>query len=583
MAKLKKKGTLQGNFACQVCQETGEDSDGDNMSLYLEEDTYTFNGWCWKCGKYYSGNEFQTYANEALEHGISTISITNNRPNTEVTVKACESTSTCSISKVGNLGCLAIKDRRIEKETTKFYGIKSELDKEGSEVRRYYPIIKKDEVVGYKCRKLPKEFSPKEGAISVGDLKQEEFFGQSKFTNTGGTVIITCGEEDAMASYQMTKATTKNKMAYASISAPGASHIVKLTAANLEWLSGFDRVVFAVDQEKGDIDKATEACKLLKPGTAFIAKFDENDASDMLSKGLQYEFYKATWNAKAWSPEGIVLGSETWNVFKSKDYNIKGIPFPDMFGLNDKYLGMVKGNMDVIGAFEKAGKSTMIKEIILHVMETTEERMGLFMLEESIAETVTDLIVMKLKKRIDLDPGCCTDKEQKEAWKSMFKDNRIMLSTAHSFAGLEDVFNKIRYLKHNFGVELFVLDNLTKLMRMLVDTRDNENFTISKIITGLEMLAKELNIYICIVSHVRKEDSSGKSYEGGKVMRSHDLYGSGDISKFAHNVIAIARNNDLQPNETTYHLIKSRRGSLGCGNVLTFSQETGRMKVLENI
>lgn len=559
--RLQTKGKLLGNYPCPECRAAGGDNHGDNLSIYLDEESYEYNGWCWSCEEYFSGMDFQEYA-------VSEVDKPRNTP------------GRLRIEDVSRLTSESIKDRRISKETTAFYGVKSELDDEGFESKRYYPITKKSEVIGYKCRKLPKEFDPRQGATPVGSIKQSEFFGQSKFSKGSNVLLITCGEEDALAAYQMTKEQSRNNIGYAAVSAPGAAHIVKLVKENLDWLSTFEKVVFAVDQENLDLEKAREACSLLPPKKGYVCKFEEKDCSDMCAKGKAYEFYKAVWNSEPWKPEGIILGSETWEAFTNRNYKVKGTPLPELFGL-DNYLGIVKGNIDVIGAFEKAGKSTFLKEIILHLHETTDEKIGLFMLEEFIEETVTDLMVMKLKERIDINEDLVSSEVQKDMWCELFGSNRITLSTAHSFATLEDFMNKIRYMHHNYGVDIFFLDNLTKMMRMLVDIRDNENFIISKIMTELDVMAKDLGIYICLVSHVRKEDGYGKSFNEGKVMKVHDLYGSGDISKFAHNVIAISRNNESEPNCTTYHLIASRRGKLGRGNELTYNYKTGRMELLE--
>ena len=532
------------------CTECGS---SDNLAVYEAPDG-TLNGTCMGCKHYFRSEDLEetTMANE---------------------IPFAPQPKKSSIENVKSLGTPGIPDRRIKSETTTKYGVKFDP----LENKRYYPRSSDGKTVGYKCRLLPKEFSPIKGATPVGDLKTTEFFGQSLFSS-GRVLIITCGEEDAMAAYQMTKEHTKNKVGYAAVSEQnGHNAIVKTVANNLQWLSNFERVVFMVDQEEEDLSNALEACKILPPGKGFVAKFDENDASDMCSKMKGYEFYKAVWDAEGYKPSGIVTGEETWDLFVNQKYSAKGIPLPEIFGLDHCYLGMAKGNLDVIGSFEKAGKSTMIREIVLNTLATTDEKIGLFMLEEFVPETVTDMIGMTLKKRIDIDPTVATEEEKKEAWSNMFSENRVILSDAHSFSDLDDFLSKIRFMHHSYGITMFFIDNLTKMARLLVRERENENFVMSQIMTSLESLCKDLNIYISLVSHVRKESSDGRSYTEGKIMRVHDLYGSGDVSKSAYNVIAISRDNTENPNKTQYHLIATRRGKNGSGRELGYDFDSGRL------
>jgi twinkle protein len=547
-------GKFKYHTSCKMCGSK------DNLAVYEDQETKLLNGTCMGCKHYYNSEELEdtSMAEEAEQPSVT-------RKPLEI---------------IDMLPSPGIPERRITAETCKKYGVK--LD--SLENKRYYPRVKDKKVVGYKCRKLPKSFKPSEGATPVGELKTTTFFGQHLFPK-GRILIITCGEEDALAAYDMTKTQTKNKTGYAAVSTQnGHKSIVQTVSDNLQWINNFERVVFCVDQEEEDLFQAEEACKILSPGKGFIAKFDENDASDMCAKCKAYEFYKAVWDAEGYKPEGIIAGADTWELYKNRKYTASGVPLPPLFGLDHCYLGMAKGNLDVIGSFEKAGKSTMIREIVINTLNTTDEKLGLFMLEEFVEETVTDLMAMTLNKRIDIKPELCEEEDKKEAWSNLFQENRVVLSDAHSFSDLECFLSKIRFMHHSFGISMFFIDNLTKMARLLVHEKDNEHFLMGQIMTKLESLCKDLGIYIALVSHVRKEDSKGgKSFTEGKLMRVHDLYGSGDVSKSAYNVIAITRDNSdpTEPNLTKYHLIATRRGKLGSGNALGYNFNTGRLVLHE--
>ena len=543
---------------CPNCASCGKDTSKDNLTVY-EQDDGTVDGFCFACRSYFRA--------EQLDEPVV---------NKNFTSSPGESlANTSSLGSLLSLPSTAIPERHLTKETAQFYGVKQEGE------LRFYPRHRDGKLCGFKCRKLPKTFKPSEGAMPVGDLATSNFWGQHLFEKGNGLLIITEGEEDAMSVWQATAAHSPAHIGYAAVSVPdGWGSLEKTVKEQMLWLSQFDKVIFCLDQEHEVQAKVKEVCRLLPPRKAYVAKLSEKDASDMLVQGKDKQLYRAVWDAVEYKPDGLVLGSETWDIFKASKHSVRGIPLPPVFGMDHCYMGMVKGSLDVIGAFEKAGKSTMLKEIVLHILETTQEKVGLFMLEEFVEETTTDLMVMKSRRRIDLEPTCMTEDEKHAVWHSVFDGDRLCLSTAHAFLTIKDLLDRIRYMRIAHGVEIFFLDNLTKIVRLLSHEREGENFLTAKLMTELEMLCKELEIYICLVSHVRKEDGQGKSFSEGKLMKVHDLYGSGDVSKSAYNVLAISRDNSSDPNITQYHLIATRRGRIGRGNLLTYNFDTGRIETI---
>lgn len=562
----KEKGTHVKNVPCPKCREVGKDRHGDNLGVF-ELPSGKFDATCWSCGHYVSNYEDC----ELEECGVPDIDIKNLKEPSGMSDNGWD------MAKVESLPFKSIRDRLLSEDTVRRYKVRCADD------RRFYPVMVEGKITGYRCRKLPKEFQPKNGATPVGDLTTKEFFGQSLFDRGNGILIITEGEEDAMSAYQMTEKHSPKSVGYTSISVPsGKGSLKKCVVENLKYLSKFDKVIFALDQEPETQLLVEQVAKLLPPKKAYIAKFELKDASDMLTKGKDYEFYKAIWNAELYRPEGVISGEETWQVYQNSKHRVVGLPLPEKFGLEDNYLGMVKGNLDVIGAFEKAGKSTMIKEICVDLRLRHKKKIAMFMLEEFPEETVGDLLSMRVEKRIDMYPDLVSKEQQRQAWDELFADDSIVFSDGHSFLTVEGLLETIRFMALTYGTEYFFLDNLTKITRLLIHERDSETFITAQIMTQLERLCKDLDIYICLVSHVRKEYGEGKSYTEGKVMRVHDLYGSGDISKTAYNIIAISRNNSNDPNISCYHLIASRRGKLGHGNFLTYDFEKGIMEVLRD-
>src|SRR6056300_1869010 len=83
------------------------------------------------------------------------------------------------------------KERNIFRQVSEHYGVKVSYDLDGNIYSHYYPYYNDDTLVGYKVRKLPKEFT------SIGSVKGG-LFGLNLY-NGGKRIVITEGELDAMA------------------------------------------------------------------------------------------------------------------------------------------------------------------------------------------------------------------------------------------------------------------------------------------------------------------------------------------------------------------------------------------------
>ena len=378
-----------------------------------------------------------------------------------------------------------------------------------------------------------------------------------------------------MAAHQMTGAKSKTGRGYPVVSLPNGANIRDIKN-NLQWIESFESVVFAFDMDEKGQALAKEASLLLPPGKSKIAKFELKDASDMLKAGKVDAFVQAIWNAKDVKPDGLIASSDTWDLWLDGFKEVKAVPYPPVFGL-DTVRGMAKGTMDVIGSFTKAGKSTMLRQLALHLFKETDDNIGYFALEEQLHETVTDLVGLHIGKNISGQPEKLDRDEFRKGWEEVCASDRFIFENTFAGFSIDTLLSKIRYMYHANNVKYLFIDNLTALLRHCTESSSDENFVCSKITTALAAIAVELGLYICLVSHVRKEGGDGKSYQDGKVMRVDDLYGSGDIAKWAHNIIAISRNNAMTPNRTRYHVLASRRGQIGVSNDLMFDFDTGRM------
>ena len=126
--------------------------------------------------------------------------------------------------------------------------------------------------------------------------------------------------------------------------------------------------------------------------------------------------------------------------------NTESCPYPDcLSGLNEKLKGMRHGEITLFTSGTGSGKSTVIKEIIWHLLSTSKEKVGLISLEESIGDTAEKLIGMSINKRIggDLD---VSEVEMRKGFDKVFADERLMLLDHQGSVEDSSLIDKIEYM-----------------------------------------------------------------------------------------------------------------------------------------
>lgn len=484
------------------------------------------------------------------------------------------------IDSIKKLSSFGIEDRRISKATCDFYGIKGLYDENGVEIERYYPIYKQGKLSGYKKRVMPKDFTKGRIGDTSGEL---ELFGQHLFTS-GRVVIVTAGEEDAMAAYEMTKYKSKVNKGIASVSLPNGCNS-KALKDNLQWFSKFEKIIFAVDQEdEKDLADAEQFCQLFKPGIAFIARFSEKDASDMCRAGKFTEFYDSLFQAKEYTPAGIIRAEDTWDAWVKRD-DYDAVPFPPTWGLS-KYGDILRlGSLITIGAGTGQGKTTLFKELEHHIYRTTDYNIGIIHLEEPVCDTVGGLMSIHVNKRLGLPNHGISEEAQKKVWEELFSGGRFMLDQAFGHLDADGLANKIRYMAHSGGCKFIFVDHLSALTSMYgTDAGGSKNEKTEKLVITLQMLTQELKICIVLASHVRKRSDAVKSYENGAIPDLDSLYGSSSIKNYSDAIMVIQRDQSQERSPVVYHVIKNRlAGELGRGNDLTFNYDSGRIEEMNKI
>ena len=460
------------------------------------------------------------------------------------------------------------KERNIVKQVSEHYGVKVSYDIDGGIDAHYYPYYAGDELSGYKVRKLPKDFT------SVGKVRGG-LFGQQLYTG-GRRLVITEGELDAMA--VQTAWYKKYKTFYPVVSLRSASSIKDLIEER-DWIRNFDEVVIWFDKDEAGAEATKEAARIIGYDKVKIAKSQEKDASDVWIKEPD-NLLKIIYDSSDYTPAGILTKEDLWTQLET--YNtLESVPYPPfMNGLNDKLKGMRFGEITLWTSGTGSGKSTLLREIAVHLLQTTDDKVGIVSLEESPAETARKMAGMALNRNPAAEE--IPLEELRVGYDELFGDDRVLVLDHQGSISDGSIMDYLEYMCLSGAKYLFV-DHITILASEGADGLTG-NEAIDKIMNDLLRLVKKHNVWIGLISHLRKTDNKGKSFEEGKLPSMDDIRGSGSIKQISMDIIAFARNVSAdsaeERNTILTKVLKCRyTGLTGPSGNLSYDFDTGRLSL----
>jgi len=472
-----------------------------------------------------------------------------------------------TLEEIATYDSRGFQERNIKKIVAQHYGVKVSYAEDGTISSHFYPYTKKGVIVGYKERQLPKKF------IIHGDAKGDdlELFGQAQAQGSA-RIVITEGELDAMAVAQAQY--DKYQKFYPVVSLPSASQ-TKILLHNREWLRAFNEVILMFDRDEPG-QKATEAAaKIIGFDKVRVAILPEKDPCEVLIKQGSEALMRCVFDAQHYSPAGVLRGQEIWNKFQ--EYKTKeSLPYPHCLdGLNEKLKGMRLGEIVLFTSGTGSGKSTVIKEIVLEILDKTPDMVGMVSLEESIGDSAQKFIGMSLRK--NLAETKVTEEELYSGFKKVFGDERLVLLDHQGSVSDESLTDKIEHLAL-LGCKYIILDHITIAVSEGASGKTG-NEAIDAVMSELLKITKKHNIWLGVISHLRKGE---KPFEEGNLPTIDDIKGSGSIKQISFDIIAFARNmvaeNEKDRNTIKLRVLKSRfTGKTGNAGFCQYDRETGRL------
>lgn len=454
----------------------------------------------------------------------------------------------------------ALIDRRIKKETAEKY---SALVDGRNVIFGYYGDGL--EPIAAKIRYPDKKFKT-EGRWTDGKL-----FGQQCFGGGGRYITITEGEIDAMSVSQM----FDNKYPVVSIR-NGASSAVKDCTKNYDYLNSFENVIICFDADEPGQRAAKEVAELFGTKSKIVNLTEGKDANEYLVNNKSLQFTTAWWNAAPFTPDGIVSAYELLDsvLVPMKRSNMT---YP-WTRLDNMLYGIRPAELITLCSGSGLGKSTILREMVVHMLRQTDMKMGLMFLEETPERTLRGLIGLEMNKPIHLPDVQYAPEEVMQIYTDGDYENRVYFWDSFGSNEIERVLGRMRYFVKGLGCKFIVLDHLS----ILVSDQQNgdERKAIDMIMTKLRMFAQEMRITLLLVSHLKRPE--GKSLEDGAVTSLGMLRGSASIAQLSDAVIGAERNSQAEDpderNRTRLRVLKNRfSGKTGPAGYLVYNEETGRL------
>lgn len=385
----------------------------------------------------------------------------------------------------------------------------------------------------------------KDGMPWVGTSKGAALFGQQIWSGTGKKIVITEGEIDAITVAQV------QGLKWPAVSLiNGASGAKRDLSNNLEFLSGYEEIILMFDMDEPGREAVEEAVKILPFGKAKIAQLPLKDANECLLAGRSQDIIQAIWNAKPWTPDGILSVEDIADEASQPiEWGLSWC-FPK---LTQATYGRRLGEIYAVGAGTGVGKTDFLLQQIDFDVTTLGETVGLIMLEQMPTETLKRLAGKNMNERFHIPDAGWTVEQLREGIEK-FK-GKVSFYDNFGHTDWDTVAIQIRHMATAMGHQVIYLDHLTAMA-----DPDNERGSIEKIMVEMAGLAKELQIIITFVSHLATPE--GKSHEeGGRVTIRH-FKGARAIGFWSYFMFGLERDQQADdPSErstTTFRVLKDR-------------------------
>ena len=378
--------------------------------------------------------------------------------------------------------------RGLNVETLRKFDIKTKVDPYGKPVALGFRYPNGST----KVRSLShKDFYWAEGTNAVPGL-----FGADKFSaGSSKFITITEGELDAASIYQCTGTPC--------VSVQSSGSAARDCTAARSFLNGFERIILALDGDARGREAAADVARLFDYNKVYQVKFDKyKDANDYLQNEDGTELKRIWWNARKYQPDTIVSEFQEFEKIL-KEPPQPGIPYP-FPALNEMTYGIRTGETVLITAQEGVGKTELMHAIEYQILKETDDAVGAIYLEEPKKRHLQAIAGLELRRPVHL-PDCNVEPSAVIAalQAAVEKDERLHIYSHFGSDDPESLIDTIRFLVSARACRYILFDHISMAVSGLAG--EDERKALDYISTRLEMMVKELDFALIMVSHVNDE------------------------------------------------------------------------------
>jgi twinkle protein len=381
-------------------------------------------------------------------------------------------------------------------------------------------------LVGQKIRFKGKKFK------CLGTVSNDVLIGMHLW-NSGRYLVITEGEIDMLSYGQATGCK------FPVVSLPNGVQAAKKVMVNCkEYLDNFETIILAFDNDDAGKKGTADCLKILGDKGKSMVIQGYKDLNEALADGKIKEISTGIFNAKEHKPSAVLTVD---------DIMAKALKVPEL-GLSLPWeeatkttLGLRRGEIHVVGAAPKIGKTEHQHQLIQHMTEEHNVKVGVMSLEEKPEKTAKKVAGKYMKKQFTKPPeiGLWTPEELKEGIETL--RGKMEFYSSEGVRDYQEILDTIRWWAAQ-GIWFFIVDPLTALVAEYDSSTAND--VLNEFMSKASSLCMELDLTMFMYSHVNPPKTGIPHDDGGRVLSSQ-FTGSRAMEKWAHYGWGISRNRNL--------------------------------------
>lgn len=387
-----------------------------------------------------------------------------------------------------------------------------------------FPYLRDGQLIAAKYRKIPaKEFF-------VDADCEPCLFGWQALKGTERAVVLCEGEMDALAFAEY-------KVPALSVPFGGGTGAKQSQWVDAEFdrLSQFDWLFLAMDSDEAGKQATQDLIKRLGRERCRVVELPYKDANECLSKGVDREVIVAALTAaQTQDPESLRHASAYEDAlvreFEISETEEPGIRLP--WAKADK-LVLRKSELSIWGGINGHGKSQVMGHVSLYACNT----------DYRVCVASMEFKPVKwLKRMVRQATATAHPTSSYVRIVSRWLHEKMWVFDVTGAAKAEALLETFAYAARRYGIDLFVIDNLAKC-----GFEDDDYNGQKRFVDALTDFAREYEVHVALVCHMRKTDDESKPSD------KMGVKGSGAITDMADTFVSVWRN---KPKEEAVRIAK---------------------------